>query len=105
MISKLTKEVTHLKNNNILLKQEIKNLHRLTEVSPRPLSQYIPREQCILPVEKSNKDAASIQRVPSAALPIQALPAVSIPAGMTMSYRGIAAAGNFTLWTYSTTRS
>jgi hypothetical protein len=66
MVTNLTKEVTHLKNDNMLLKQEIKNLHSLIKASPRPPSQYIHREQRIVPAEMSHKDAASIQRVPRA---------------------------------------
>lgn len=57
---------------------------------------YWPREQHILPAEMSHKDAASVQRVPSAALPSQALPAVPIPADTTLtelSHRDVAVAG------------
>jgi hypothetical protein len=72
MVTNLTKEVIDLKNDNMLLKQDIKNLHSLTEASPRPTSQYITREQCTVPAEMSHKDEASIQRVPSAALPTEA---------------------------------
>jgi hypothetical protein len=39
MVTNLTKEVTDLKNDNTLLKQEIKNLHGLIEASPRSTSQ------------------------------------------------------------------
>jgi hypothetical protein len=88
MVTNLSKEVTHLKNDNLLLKQEIKNLHSFIKTSPRPPSQHIPREQRALPAEMSHKEAAGMQRVPSAALPTQAL-----PAGTTMSYRDVAAAG------------
>jgi hypothetical protein len=49
MVTKLSKKFTGLKNDNALLKQEIKNLHGLIEASPRPTSQYITREQRILP--------------------------------------------------------
>jgi hypothetical protein len=63
MVSKITNEVTHLKNDNMLLKREIKNLRSFIVASPRPPSPYIPREQCILPAEMSNKEAASIQSV------------------------------------------
>jgi hypothetical protein len=93
LVTKLTKEVTHLKSDNMILKQEIKNLHSFLEASPRPHSQHIRREQCILPEEMSCKEAASNQPVPSADLHTQALPAVSIPAGTTLSYRDVAAAG------------
>jgi hypothetical protein len=65
MVTNLTKDVIDLKNDNTLLKQEIKDLHSLIEVSLRPTSQYITGEQRILP--------ASIQRVPSAALPSKLL--------------------------------
>jgi hypothetical protein len=41
----------------------------------------------------SNKEAASIQRVPSAAFPNNALPATSIPGATTLSYRDLAAPG------------
>jgi hypothetical protein len=41
MITNLTKEVSDLKNDNTLLKQDIKNLHSLIEASPRPTPQYI----------------------------------------------------------------
>jgi peptidoglycan hydrolase CwlO-like protein len=92
MVTNVTKEVTELKNDNTLLKREIKNLRSLIEASPRPTSQYITREQRILLPEMSHKDAASIQRVPSAALPTEALPATSILAGTTFSYRDVAAA-------------
>jgi hypothetical protein len=84
--------VTHLKNDNLMLKQEIKNLHSFIEASPRPPSQHIPREQRTLPAEMSHKEAAGIQCVPSAALPTQALPAISMPAGTTLSYRDVVAA-------------
>jgi hypothetical protein len=93
IVTNLTKEVIDLKNDNTLLKQEMKDLHSLIEVSLRPTSQYITREQRILPLEISNKEVASIQRVPSAALPSNALPVTSIPAATTLSYRDIAAAG------------
>jgi hypothetical protein len=93
MVTNLTKEVTDLKNDNALLKQEIKNLHGLIEASPRPTSQYITGEQSILPAEMSRKEAAGVQHVPSAALPAETLPTISIPAGMTLSYRDVAAAG------------
>jgi hypothetical protein len=81
MVTNLTKEVTDLKNDNPLLKQEIKNLHGLIEASPRHTSQYITGEQCFLPAEMSHTEAASIHCVPSAALPTEALPTISIPAG------------------------
>jgi hypothetical protein len=90
MVTNLAKEVTDLKNDNTLLKQEIKALHSLIEASPRPTFQHITREQHILPAEMSNNEAASIQ--PSAALPNLALP-ISVPAGMTLSYRDVAAIG------------
>jgi predicted PurR-regulated permease PerM len=93
MFTNLTKEVTDLKNDNALLKQEIKNLHGLIEASPRPTSQYITGEQRFLPAEMSHKGAASVQRVLSAALPAETLPTISIPAGLTLSYRDLAAAG------------
>jgi hypothetical protein len=93
MVTNLTKEVTDLKNYNALLKQEIKNLHGLIEASPRPISQYITGEQRLLPAEMSHKEAAGVQRVPSSALPAETLPTISIPAGMTLSYREVAAAG------------
>jgi hypothetical protein len=73
MVSKLNKEITRLKNDTILLKQEIKNLHSLIEAFLRPISQYITREQRILPAEMSHKEAASNQGVPSAALLTQGL--------------------------------
>jgi hypothetical protein len=93
MVTNLTKEVTHFKNNNFLLKQEINNLHSLIEASPWPPSQHILGEQRILPAEMSRKEAASNQLVPSTVLHTQALPAISIPAGTTLSYRDVAAAG------------
>jgi hypothetical protein len=93
MVTNLTKKVIDLKNDNTLLKQEIKDLHSLTDAFPRPTSQHITREQRILPAEMSNKEATSIQRVPSAALSNNALPATSIPAATTLSYRDVAAAG------------
>jgi hypothetical protein len=93
MVINLTKEVTDLKNDNALLKQEIKNLYGLIEASPRPTSQHITGEQRFLPAEMSHKEAAGVQRVPSAALPAETLPTISIPAGMNLSYRHIAAAG------------
>jgi hypothetical protein len=93
MVINLTKEVIDLKNDNTLLKQEIKDVHSLIEVSLRRASRYITREQHILSAEMTNKEAASIQRVPSAALPNNALPAISIPAATTLSYRDVAAAG------------
>jgi hypothetical protein len=76
MVINLTKEVTDIKNDNTLLKQEIKNLRSLIEASSRPTSQYITSEQRFLPTEMSHKKAASIQSVPSAALPAEALPAI-----------------------------
>jgi hypothetical protein len=75
-VTNLTKEVIDLKNDNTLLKQEIRDLHSLTEVSLSPTSQYITREPRILLAEMSNKD--SIQRMPSAAHPNNALPATFI---------------------------
>jgi hypothetical protein len=96
VVSKLTKEVTQLKNDNILLKQELKNLHSLIEASPRPLSQQIPTEQRILLAEMSHKDAPSIRHKPTVALSTHALPAVPIPGATTLtelSYRDVAAAG------------
>ncbi|PNF15465.1 hypothetical protein B7P43_G17548 [Cryptotermes secundus] len=86
MVTNLAKEVTHLKNDNLLLKGEIRNLHSHVEASHRP-----PREQRILPAETSRKEAASNQWMPSAALSTQASPAV--PAGTTLSYRDVAAVG------------
>jgi hypothetical protein len=93
MVTNLTKEVTELRNDNTLLKQEIKNLHGLIEVSPRSTSQYITGEQRFLPAEMSQKEAASIQRVSSAALKSEAMPTISILAGMALSYRDVSAAG------------
>jgi hypothetical protein len=96
MVTNLAKEVTDLKNDITLLKQEIKALHSLIEASPRPISQHITREQRILPAEKSNSEAARIQRVPSAVLPNLTLPAISaisVPAEMTLSNRDVAATG------------
>jgi hypothetical protein len=84
MVSEITEEAAHL-NNSMLLKQEINNLHGLIEASPRPTSQHIPREQCILPAEMSHNHAASVQLVPSEALSTQALPAVPIPARTTLT--------------------
>jgi hypothetical protein len=72
MVTNLTKAITNLKNDNTLLKQEIKNLHIFIDASPRPSSQYITRKQNILAAEMSHKEAASIKRVPSAALPTEA---------------------------------
>ncbi|PNF21980.1 hypothetical protein B7P43_G17815 [Cryptotermes secundus] len=86
MVTNLALEVAHLKNDNLLLKEEIRNLHSHVEASPRP-----PREQRILPAETSRKEAASNQRMPSAAISTQASPAV--PAGTTLSYRDVAAVG------------
>jgi cell division protein FtsB len=60
MVTNYTKEVTDLKNDNTLLKQEIKNLHSPIEASPRTTSQYINREQRIVPAEMSHKEAASL---------------------------------------------
>jgi hypothetical protein len=93
MATNLTREFTHLKNGIVLLRQEINNLHSLIHASPKPTSQYITREQRILLAEMSHKEAASIQHVSSAALPTQALPAISIPAGMTLLYRDVTVAG------------
>jgi hypothetical protein len=102
MVTNLTKEFPDLKNDNTLLKQEIKDLYSLTEALPRSTSQYITREQRILPTEMSHKEAPIIQRVPSAGLPTEILPTISISAGTTFSFRDVAAAG-FTLWVYSAT--
>jgi hypothetical protein len=93
MVTNLTKDVTDLKNDNALLKQKIKNLHCLTEASPRFTSQYITGEQRFLPAEMSHKEAAGVQRVASAALPAETLTIIIIPAGMALSYRDVAAAG------------
>jgi hypothetical protein len=41
----------------------------------------------------SHKEAAGVQRVPSAAFPAETLPAISIRAGMTLSYRDVAVVG------------
>ncbi|PNF43161.1 hypothetical protein B7P43_G17207 [Cryptotermes secundus] len=70
----------------MLLKEEIRNLHSHVEASPRA-----PMEQRILLAETSRKEAASNQRMPSAALSTQASPAV--PAGTTLLYRDVAAVG------------
>jgi hypothetical protein len=94
MVTNLTKEVTDLKSDNALLKQKIKNLHGHIEASSRPTSQYITGEQSFLPAEMSHKEAAGVQHVSSAALPAETLPTISIPAGMTLSYRDVAAAGS-----------
>jgi hypothetical protein len=96
MVSNLTREVGHLKNDNVLLKEEVKNLHSIIEASPRLLSPCISREQRILLAEITHKDAASNQRMPKATLSTQALPVVPIPAGTAwaeLSYRDVAAAG------------
>jgi hypothetical protein len=96
MVSNLTKEVTHLKNDNVLLKEEIKNLRSIVEAPSRLPSQSIPREHRILPVEMSHKGAAGNNLVPTATLSTQVSPAIPIPAGMTfteLSYRDVAAAG------------
>ncbi|XP_033608317.1 uncharacterized protein LOC117282512 [Cryptotermes secundus] len=66
MVTNLAKEVAHLKNDNLLLKEEIRNLHSHVEASPRPL-----REQRILLAETSRKEAASNQGMPSAASPLR----------------------------------
>jgi hypothetical protein len=87
MVTNLAKEVIDLKSDNTQLKQEIRDLHSLIEVSLRPASQCIAREQRILPAEMTNKEAPSIQ------LPSAALPNISIPAETTLSYRDVAAAG------------
>jgi hypothetical protein len=92
MVTNLTKEITDFKNDNALLKQKIKNLHGLTEASPRPTSQYITGEQRTQPAKMSHKEAAGVQRVPSAALPAETLPAISVPPGMALSYSDFAAA-------------
>jgi hypothetical protein len=61
---------------------------------PQLPSQYIPREERILPAEVFHRDAASVQHVPTDALSTQALLAVPISAGTTLtelSYRDVAA--------------
>lgn len=96
MVSNLTKEVTHLKNDNVLLKEEIKNLRSIIEAPSRLSSQSIPRDLRVLPAEMFHRDVASNLHVPTATLSTQALPAVPIPAGTTLtelSYRDVAAAG------------
>ncbi|PNF41597.1 hypothetical protein B7P43_G11564 [Cryptotermes secundus] len=45
------------------------------------------------PAEMFPKEAASNQRMSSAALPTQALPTISVPAGTTLPYRDVAVAG------------
>jgi YesN/AraC family two-component response regulator len=64
MVSNLTKEVTHLKQDNSLLKQELKNVHQVIVASPRLRPKYIAKEQRILPAEVSRKGASSVVRVP-----------------------------------------
>jgi hypothetical protein len=86
MVNNLAKEVTHLKNDNVLMQQEIKNLHCLIEASPRLPSQCISKEERVSPAKKS-------QHLASATLSTWALP---IPAGSTfteLSYRDVAAVG------------
>jgi hypothetical protein len=96
MVRNPTKEITHRKNDNALLKQEIKNLHSVIEASPRLPSKYIPKEQCIPPAEVCHKDAAYIKRVPTAAFSVQTLPAAPVPSMKTLnelSYRDVIVAG------------
>jgi FtsZ-binding cell division protein ZapB len=101
MVSNLTKEVTHLKEDNSLLKQELRNLHQVIETSPRLPPEYIAKEQRILPAEVSRKGASSVVRVPTAALSTEALSAAPIPAATALtelSCRDVAAAGISPLW-------
>jgi hypothetical protein len=96
IVSSLTKEVTHLKQDNALPKQEIRNLHKFIEASPRLPPKYIAKEQRILPMEVSQKDATSIEHVPTAALSTEALPAALIPATAALTellYSDVAVAG------------
>jgi hypothetical protein len=89
IIGKLPAEVTDLKKDHLILKREVNNLHSLIEAYHRPHSQYIPREQNVLP-------AVSIQRVPVAHSSTLALPGASIPAETilkTLSHMNIAANG------------
>jgi hypothetical protein len=79
-----------------VLKQEMKNRHNVTETTFSLPSKYTPKEQCIMPAEVAHKDASYIERVPTAALSTQALPAAPIPAAMALtelSYGDVAAAG------------
>jgi hypothetical protein len=72
MVSNLTKEVTHLKEDNSLLKQELKNLHQVIETSPRLPPEFIVKEQFILPAEVSRKGSSSVVRVPTAVMSTEA---------------------------------
>jgi hypothetical protein len=95
-VNNLAKEVTHLKHDNALLKQEIHNLQSVIEVSPRLHPKYIPKEQRILPAEVSRKDASYVEHVPTVALSIEALPAAPISAAtilIELSYRDVATVG------------
>jgi hypothetical protein len=91
MVGNLTKEVTNLKQDNALLKHELKNLHQVTGASPRLPPKYIAKEQSILPAELSRKDVFYVERVPIVALSTEALPAAA--ALTELSYRDVAAAG------------
>jgi hypothetical protein len=96
MVSNLPKEVTHLKQDNSLLKQELKNLHQVIEASPRLPPKYIVKEQHILPAEVSRKGVSNVVRVPTAVLSTEALPAAPIPAATALTelyYRDVPAAG------------
>jgi hypothetical protein len=78
MVSNLTKEVTHLKNDSFLLEQE-KFLHDLIKASPRLSSQYIPRKRGSIPQRRGLYQTCAYS-CPST----QTLPAASVPAGTTL---------------------
>jgi hypothetical protein len=95
MVANLTKEVTDLKNDNVLLKHEIQDLHALLEASVTLPAQRSHSEQRILPAAVCHMVKPSKQRVSATDQTLPAAPA-ALPAGSSLtelSYRDVVAAG------------
>jgi hypothetical protein len=99
MGSKLSNEVTCLKDDNVYMKEEIKNLRSLLEASPKAFLLQTSKDQYILPEAVRFVDAANSQatlQVPLPAPSIKVKRPAGIPATATLaglSYRDVAATG------------
>jgi hypothetical protein len=88
MVSKLTNEVTYLKNDNVYMKEEIKNLRSLPEASPKAFPLRTSEDQYTLPAAVPIVDAANslaTQQVPLPAPSIKVKPSAVIRAAATLS--------------------
>jgi hypothetical protein len=63
MVSKLINEVSYLKNDNVYMKKEIKNLPSLLEVSPKAFPLWTSEDQYIVPLVDATNSPAT-QEVP-----------------------------------------